>query len=133
MPRSQLIEDVLLKKKLVTREELREARRGVMKQVIPRYIFTKEELKIIKTTLANMKIPRPTQWAQALYLHSMEQDRERYSPGYALCSCCWGNLRSTLHFAGLRGKGGKEIFKKIKKAQSSAEEYGDEELCGSTI
>jgi hypothetical protein len=90
------------------------------KEATFRKILTDEEIKAVKKVLQEFKVPSPTGWANALYIHAMKDDIKSFSPDrvYDYTGLC--NLITSLREAGLSDP---KIWCKIKAARDSLKRY----------
>jgi hypothetical protein len=113
--------DVLVRKGLLTEEDIERLANEVAEKLKLKNMLDRDELEEVATTIRNYRPPSPTGWADALYLHSQRQDKERFSVERRYGATELRNLSSTLHSTGLRNEA---IFQKLERAATLAVRYG---------
>ena len=121
MKKIEILLDVLEKEGFQNlRSKMEEREDELMSGSTFRKILTADEIKAVKKVLKEFKIPSPTGWSHAMFVHCMRENIERFSADnvYDYTELC--NLSTTLHQAGLKDE---EIWRKIEAAKNSLERY----------
>ncbi len=121
MNRFELLLDVLEENGFPDiRSEIREKEEELNMGSTLRGILTAEEVEVVKKTLKEFKVPSPTGWANALWVHAIREDIKNFSEEkvYDYIELC--NLSCTLREAGLVDSG---IWRKIDEAKDRIEKY----------
>ena len=121
MRRFEVLLDVLEKEGFTgLREKMEERENEISRGSTFRRILTTEEIKLVKKTLKEIKIPKPTGWAHAMMVHEMRDNVKNFSEDkvYNYTELC--NLSTTLHEVGLNET---EIWRKIEDAKNSLKRY----------
>lgn len=118
---SRLLVDVLVKGGVVSMQEIQELAKKVEEKLKPRNIFDEEELEEVIKALQCLKLPSPTGYAHAMWIHGTRQAAKEFSPNRVYGAVDLRNLTGTLQTAGIRHL---NIFEKLEAAAQLAEEYG---------
>lgn len=119
----QILKESLTGKGVLDMKDFNARKRDIVEVLRPRNFLTANELNETEEVLRNLKLPKPTGWAHALYIGATESARDDFSPDRSYCKCCLINLQATLHEAGLKND---NVFKKLATAIQTAEKYGVE-------
>jgi hypothetical protein len=118
---SRLLVDILVKRGVLTEQEIQEQANKVEEKLKPRNIFDGKELEEVTKALQDLKLPSPTGYAHAMWLHGIRQMAKEFSSDRVYGAVDLRNLISTLLTAGIRDL---NIYEKLEAAAQLAEEYG---------
>ena len=111
MEESKIAVNLLIRKGLISREEIRNEAYRLREKFKFKNVFTKEELeKIKKAILDYLANTKGGGWAAGVMRFNMRQFAESLEDRY--CYYCWHNLRSCVYKAGLKDP---VILEKIEK------------------
>ena len=118
---SRLLVDILVKRGALSEQEIQELANKVEEKLKPRNILDEKELEEVTKTLQCLKLPSPTGFADAMWIHGTRQTAKEFSPNRVYGAIDLRNLKGTLQTAGIRHL---NIFEKLEAAVKLAEEYG---------
>jgi hypothetical protein len=119
----QILKDELIGKGILDKEAFNGRKKDILERLKPRNFLTAAQLHDTQEALGNLKLPKPTGWAHALYIHATKEVIDDFSPDRSYCRCCLINLDATLREAGLKND---NVSKKLATAIQAAEKYGVE-------
>ena len=118
---SRLLVDALVKRGVLSEQEIQELANKVEEKLKPRNILDEAELEEVITTLQCLKLPSPTGFSHALWIYGIRQTAKEFSINEIYGAVDLRNLASTLRTAGIRHL---NVFEKLEAAAQLAEEYG---------